>query len=331
MKRLFVLIASLIFVICLCSCSKETYTVSFELNGGELSTQSIEVTYKDGYVLPTPTKFSNKFMGWYNGDELISNYGKWTIQSDVTLNAKWEKSDVIDESGFVYEFENNALTLKDYVGKIGDYAFIPAEYKGYEVIGISDGTFNSVEAFLEGKKEVAFKVYMTRNITEIGENAFKNELLVPIVWDYKGDDGIIYKDNGNSLEVVGYEGTFEEMVTIPYEYNGKPITSIGTHAFYNFQNLIPQSTISVVNFRIAIPKSINYIGKKAFYVCGGVKPVLYYMKNGDTYREIINTQELLTWIDETTFESGNKDVTDVIMLLRPAIGWSRFSNAPIPE
>lgn len=331
MKKLSLIVLFMVILFSLFSCKKEQYSVSFNLNGGEMSVTSSEVYYNQSYVLPTPNKFGSEFAGWYIGETRIENFGTWKIQENVTLDAKWNEVDITGSDGFIYRYRDNALMIKDYVGDIGDHVYIPTEVLGYKVNGILNGAFDRVSQKLKTEKESAFKVYLTRGILKIESDAFSDENIAPVVWDFKDESGIIYRDEGTYLSVVGFDGKCEQKIQIPYEHNGKPVTQIAPFAFYNLQNLIPENTISAVNFRVSIPKSVNFVGKKAFYVCGGVTPTLYYLKDDSTYREITDRSVVLEWVNNATFESGNKDVTDVLMILRPAIGWTRFSGVKPPQ
>lgn len=70
-----------------------TYTVSFDSNGGsDCSSQSVTMDAAYG-ELPTPTMVSAKFMGWYLNDSLITADTIFSNATDVTLTAKWELFD----------------------------------------------------------------------------------------------------------------------------------------------------------------------------------------------------------------------------------------------
>ena len=76
--------------------SANTYTVSFDTNGGNESFESIEVTYDESYRdLPEPTKIGYTFAGWYNGDTRIENDTKVSITEDTTLIARWSANKYI--------------------------------------------------------------------------------------------------------------------------------------------------------------------------------------------------------------------------------------------
>ena len=74
----------------------ETYTVTFDANGGSCSTSSIKVTQGSNYgSLPTPTKTGYVFDGWYTsatGGSKISDYDDVAITSNITLYAHWKEA-----------------------------------------------------------------------------------------------------------------------------------------------------------------------------------------------------------------------------------------------
>ena len=69
------------------------YTVTFNANGGTVSTASKTVTYDSTYgTLPTATKSGHTFNGWYtsaSGGTKIETTTKVTITSSQTLYAQW--------------------------------------------------------------------------------------------------------------------------------------------------------------------------------------------------------------------------------------------------
>ena len=71
------------------------YTVTFDVAGGDpLSTTTHSVTFDDKYSkngsLPKPTRTGYDFLGWYNGNILITDESIVTIAADHTLTAKWD-------------------------------------------------------------------------------------------------------------------------------------------------------------------------------------------------------------------------------------------------
>ena len=70
-----------------------TYTVTFNANGGSVGTASKSVTYDSTYgTLPTPTKTGYAFEGWYtaaSGGSRVTATNPVSIAADQTLYAQW--------------------------------------------------------------------------------------------------------------------------------------------------------------------------------------------------------------------------------------------------
>ena len=78
-------------------CQYLTCTVTFDAQGGAVSPASINVTYDSTYgTLPTPTRTSYTFGGWWTGTDgtgsQVLSTTTVTITSDQTLYAKWTVS-----------------------------------------------------------------------------------------------------------------------------------------------------------------------------------------------------------------------------------------------
>ncbi|MCD8041188.1 MAG: leucine-rich repeat protein [Clostridia bacterium] len=77
------------------STTANTYTVTYDVNGGdELTETTATVTYDNSYTLTVPTRTNYTFSGWYIGStQLTNSNGKslsaWNYTSDKTLTAKW--------------------------------------------------------------------------------------------------------------------------------------------------------------------------------------------------------------------------------------------------
>ncbi len=70
------------------SWTANTYMVTYDANGGTVSTPSFGVNYQSYFLLKTPVRTGYDFEGWYFGEDKIVD-GYWDIQANVTLQAKW--------------------------------------------------------------------------------------------------------------------------------------------------------------------------------------------------------------------------------------------------
>ena len=86
------------------SSEEQTYSITFDLNGGEFLSDYNESNYVDVLKgdcvnLPIPYRFGYTFEGWYTGKSIndiqFSNYTP--VTSDVTLIAKWAHNFDIEE------------------------------------------------------------------------------------------------------------------------------------------------------------------------------------------------------------------------------------------
>ena len=119
-----------------------TFTISFELNGGELYTTA--ATYDKGteVTLPNPTKENYIFKGWYLSSDFTTAVDKTiTVEKNVTLYAKWDIVGYVvtlDANGGYVENasvvlnENERFTLE--VPSTDEYVFFEGWYLGEEKI-----------------------------------------------------------------------------------------------------------------------------------------------------------------------------------------------------
>lgn len=94
----------------------KTFTVTFDANGGSVSTASKTVTYDSTYgTLPVPTRAGYKFLGWYtakSGGTQITSSTKVIITAAQTLYAHWEPMNV------AYYNNNGTYVLCNTYGKV---------------------------------------------------------------------------------------------------------------------------------------------------------------------------------------------------------------------
>ena len=102
-------------------CTANTYTITFNANGGQTSTSSKKVTYGSTYGdLPVPTYSGYTFLGWYTS----ATGGTNVITSNQTLYAQWKATcSNTDDDG-------NCITTTTY--KTGD-AITLGGYKWYVI------------------------------------------------------------------------------------------------------------------------------------------------------------------------------------------------------
>lgn len=113
---------------------RNNYTITYELNGGKFEADA-NTTQKYIYgassaELRTPTKENNKFLGWYDGKNYVSNEDLPNRTADIKLTAQWvEKGDGTTTQNYVInhylqkadESEEYELTESvEALGRIGE-------------------------------------------------------------------------------------------------------------------------------------------------------------------------------------------------------------------
>ena len=114
---------------------KTTYTIAYELNGGELSGQITSYDGSTKIVLPTPTKEGFSFGGWYDNAQLTGNAVKEIAKGssgNKTFYALWvalgggDRKHELNRCGF----EGNGMNFLIKVLPVSEYDPFDAGYTG---------------------------------------------------------------------------------------------------------------------------------------------------------------------------------------------------------
>ena len=108
------------------------YTVSFDANGGSVSSTSSSVKFGSGYgELPVPTRANHGFAGWYtskSGGNKITSETKVNIASNHTLYAHW------DANAYTVTLDPNGGTVSQTTVSVkygGDFGELPKPTRNY--------------------------------------------------------------------------------------------------------------------------------------------------------------------------------------------------------
>ncbi len=237
--------------------AKNTYTVTFNPNGGTVSTTSKSVTYGSTYgTLPTPTRAGHTFDGWYTsatGGTEVTKDTNVTLTSNQTLYAHWT--------------EDNTIAS----GKCGDNLTWTLYDDGLlEITGIGD-MYNwdlAGDAPWYSYCSEIKSVNIGDSVTSIGDHAFWN------------CDSLTSVDIGDSVTSIG-DHAFASSNSLTSLVIGDSVTTIGDAAFWNCFNLtsvdIGDSVTSIGSSAfeycdsltsVVIPDSVTSIGDGAFENCG---------------------------------------------------------------
>lgn len=124
----------------------KSYTVSFNANGGTVSTASIKVKYNGTYgTLPTPKNGTKVFLGWFTaatGGTKVDNTTKYKTAKNTTLYAQWSELSVISDPYKIIGLTTaQAMALPEYA-KVEKLAADPVSNKVVAVEYKANTVFN---------------------------------------------------------------------------------------------------------------------------------------------------------------------------------------------
>lgn len=121
------------------SWSPNQYTITFDANGGSLSSNQLKVTYDKSYTLPIPIRPGYTFNCWYENNNKVTD-GTWYRTSNVSLVAKWTANtyNISYDLNGGYLNTNKPSTYKtDSIVEIGNPSKTGYEFIGWSVNGSS--------------------------------------------------------------------------------------------------------------------------------------------------------------------------------------------------
>lgn len=300
-----------------------TYTITFDAAGGVISKHTQTVTFDADIVLPIPVREDYPFLGWYNGEQKIED-GKWTIDSNVTLKARWRSHVTVSSKGVI-------IGLSEF-GKTKTEIEIPSEVEGISVISIGDNAFKDCTNLTS--------ITIQDGITSIGNSAFYGceslvnitipNSIVNIGCDAFNNTGY-YNNEHNWNNDVLYLGN--HLIRAKESIYGTYAIKLGTiciayGAFSNCRNItnitIPNSVIVIggASFfwctsltSITIPSSVTRIESQAFDQCRKLKNIIiannvthigeYSFDNTGYYDEVTNWEDGTLYIGKYLIKAKN--------------------------
>ncbi len=143
-----------------------SYTVTYDANGGTVDGDTEELIYDSSYTLKTPTKDNFEFVGWKNGTETVASSGTWNIAKDVTLVAEWEEKEAYT---ITYNLGSNA--------QAGLIFSTQTVFYGEDFTLVIPSNTNSALYF------VCWVITDTTTVFEDGNWTLKEDISLTAVWD----------------------------------------------------------------------------------------------------------------------------------------------------
>ena len=291
-KRVLACVAliSAVFVM-ICSCAKQDtnehyssiyhYTVSFSCPEDDtVNGKTVSVYWRNAYNFPMPKREHYKFEGWKYGNDILDVTGVWRYSEDAILTASWipktysisyQMYPFYSEGFITYTIETEGFALD-----------IPNDVQNQMFLGWTG----------EGIEEPTRYVYIPQG--SYGAKTY--------IANWISIDDIEHKLDGFSLEIVddhaviiGYFGEIKDELSIPIEYNGYPVTTIGKSAFYG---------MGVFTGNLNIPTTISIIEDNAIGGCVGL-PISIVDENGNR----IDKEQVAIWHENAIIGSNNGGLT----------------------
>ena len=284
MKRIIVLLLALIICLSCFSCNR----TPDESNGGETQRNQItlscpedssidgstyNVGWRENYSFPVPQRDGYIFDCWMYGEERFEASGVWPYSSDATLEAKW----LLKSYYITYNMEPHYGTaVESFTSETDDFMLpTPKKISGKMFLGWSGTGIEGIKrAVAIPKGSYGDRVYYGN---WINSSEITNQL-----------DGFVFEIVSDHAVVTGYCGEYADVLVIPAEYKGYPVTVIGDSAFFG---------MGIFTKLLKIPYSVTVIEDNAIGGCSGLPMAIY---NG----------EFEDWKENITIGQGNGALND---------------------
>ncbi len=211
-----------------------TYTVSFDPNGGNLNggAESKDVVFDSAYgELPTPVLEFCTFDGWMMGYAAIAASTKVATAANHTLVAKWSRWGARIASSAV----SPGKTLRE---------LYPDDYANLTTVVLEEGVAELPEGFFGGCDNVE-NLTLPESLETLGYDELPKKIRESL--EYGSEGFMVYQG-----WVLGYRDDGASALTLPQGVKG-----IGTRAFAEFWDLET----------VVIPDTVKRIGRGAFFEC----------------------------------------------------------------
>ena len=205
----------------------------------EFLSTSTTIEYGATLTLPTPVRAGHAFLGWYNGDTLVTD-GIWDMDEDVVLTAMWEeRPNTITLDGNGVDLDETSISIV-----YGEYLTLPTlERTGYTFDGWFCDGVQYVSGDWLGLSDITLVAQWTPNTYNLVLNntsTTQSYVTVNVVLNYGGDyDTYLYINHGQTLPYFtpdtrsGYVfvGWYTDAdCTIPYDFTGTITEDITLYA-----------------------------------------------------------------------------------------------------
>lgn len=236
------------------------YTVSYDVGENEVKIADAYIAAGDEIALPFSAFTGYKFGGWYDGqngtgmkyEAVAGKLPTLSTAGNLTLYAKWTPEQY--NLAFTSEYTDGELPSATVSYKEEFKLAVPASNNANKAfIGWYDGTTKITDQY--GDSLDVWRYASGKTLEAKWADVFKFESIIG-GYSVTQADGVKYLTE----------------VTVPAEFNNKPVTTVEAYAFKDAKNLTA----------INIPESIANIENTAFEGCTGLLDLKIYKVDGTT-------------------------------------------------
>ena len=277
--------------------ARNTYTLSNANTSYGTITNATTKKYGNDKIDSVATEYLGcEFLGWYNGEELLSIEKEYTFTVEYNVTAKFKIKDEMSNFNFNFSVDTCNITglkdktvfeiiIPDFVTSIGDGAFsrcsgLTSVTIGNSVTSIGRDAFSGCNSLAsitlpfigasrtasDGYNEVFGYIfgYTTTSSSSSVNGATYQGLYNGEFYHYYIPTSLKTVILSNSVTSIGWN-TFDGCSGLTSVTIGNSVTSIGRDAFSYCSSLTS----------VTIGNSVTYIGDWAFRGCSGLKSITY--------------------------------------------------------
>ena len=241
-----------------------TYTLTFDADGGTLTSNTQTVTYDSAFDLPTPTKLGHTFAGWYNGNSRVTN-GTWNYTENISLKARW------NVNTYSITFDANGGTV--------DSPSMNVTYNTEFTLPTPTKTGHTFDGW-----------YIGNVMMQDGTWSYTSNLILTAKWTPK-TYSMTFDANGGTVDSTSMNVVYGSQYTLPtptrtgYTFNGwyigTTLVEAGTWNYTDNVTLVANWVVNQYNVTLGNTQYKESIVVTYDYNYGGITPTTLTLSSGD--------------------------------------------------
>lgn len=321
------IIVTVVVVVCTRNNSDETYTVTFDSNGGTAVESLTGVAHNSRITEPAaPSKLGYIFGGWYKQKELadVWRFNRDRVTADITLYAKWNYNAT---QGLQMELKAGGTYTVTGMGNVTDGVIVvPSVYEGLPVTAVARSAFANnvnITAVILPDSIVTINSRAFDGCTALTEAVLPNNATMG-EYVFNGCKNLVKVNLPANLTTVP-RYTFYECHSLAAIEFPSGLKTVGENAFYECRKLanftfpnglerIESNAFSGCHALTAvnIPSAVKSIGVRAFSNCVSIDTLTVARGSGASYYSegncIISNKKLVVGCKTSVIPSGRVNV-----------------------